>query len=157
MSWTERTMRLHADFMEGMTDAERVAYLQDMLAGEITNRGLRIARCIDAVPGGLGRRPAALLVILSDAPGRTLTYDHIAARMEEQVGSYTTLSSIQTAVKHARAALRQTDWPVTITTETGVGLRMTMRDGWQPPWTLPPPSALDRGAWVRGPFPKPRG
>jgi len=31
-----------------------------------------------------------------------------------------------------------------------MGLRMTLRDGWVPPWTVPPPSAVaNQDQWVR--------
>lgn len=152
MSWTEKVMRLHRDVMDGMSDAERVVYLEEMLRGEISARSARIARCIDAIPGGAERLAAYLLVLLSDAPGRTLPYDFIAARMEELSGSHHSLASVSTAVKKARAAIRRTDWPVSIETVTAVGYRMTIRDGWAPPWTLPPPSAgLNRSHWIRSP------
>ena len=150
MNYADRIMQFHLAELEGLTAEEKVVYLRDMLHAEIGARHNRVARCIDSIPGGTTRQVAWLLIVLSDAPGRTLTYEHIAASMEFMSGSYHTLSSIQTAAKHARAALRKTGWPVTVETAYGVGYRLTVRQGWVPPWTLPPPSAgIDRSHWIR--------
>lgn len=147
--WRTYAMRAHRQMIAEMEPEEAIRYLLEQLEGEHDARMLRVARVADTMHG-IMRTPAALILTLSDAPGRTLSNDFIAARLEALTGSYHNPRSIQSALKHARAAIRTAALPCEIVTVTGMGLRMTLRDGWVPPWTVPPPSAVaNQDQWVR--------
>lgn len=68
---------------------------------------------------------ARLLLILSAASGRTLTYGYIEQAMFDCGIHRMTDDSLRTTVKHARQALRQLDWGVEIETTSTIGLRLT--------------------------------
>ncbi|PWE29953.1 hypothetical protein DDZ14_16050 [Maritimibacter sp. 55A14] len=138
-------------FINGMTEAEAVTYLLQVIELMMHARLERLALLIDAAgktPEGknyIDRATGQTFLILWDGQGRTLTYDYISTRLEQEMGSFFDSTGIASRVKRLRAAITALEWPVEIETSVGVGYKMTAPTEWIVPWDARQPAALAVG------------
>lgn len=130
-------MEYHDEALRGMTDAEAREYLYAVLSRRLTAEREAIARTRDNVAKHTGVNltfgQAALFALLFSGRGRTLTQDHLTARLQE-LGAMDDPVDIKLRVFHLRHALRQTKLPLRIESDRGLGYRMIGPKNWLPPW-----------------------
>lgn len=83
-----------------------------------------------ALPVRLTAQQALLFLILWEAKGRVLTYDHVQNRMFDATAERKTRGALVTTAKRLRRNIEELGWPVRIVAHNDVGYRMEVEEGW---------------------------
>ena len=136
----------HREMIEGMTRDEVAAYfLKDVLGVSFASDLDTIKKILVAIPG-LPRGDGFLVYALWRVRPNIVDYLTLGQRIEEFSGSWPDARAIQSSLKRARRALRQTDYPIQIETYCKVGLSLHTPDNWQAPWEAAVPRELPTNA-----------